>query len=262
MTPHRHRHRATILGLPVDHWTKEEFRRFLEQSFLSNRTHRVVTLNPEIALAAYEHPRYAATIRTADGVTPDGVGIVLAAWVTGQGGSRRHTGTDLLDAVCAIATARHQPVAFLLHTDGLTSPARLRTALQQRWPGLSVAIASIRPTGTIEPGLLRAIADHAPAALFVNFGHPVQEEWLAAHLDHFPSVRIAAGLGGAIDYCSGAVAPPPALVRRCGMEWMWRLLRQPKRFRRIIRATMVFPATMISVSIRRLFSSRAYYPAA
>lgn len=254
-SPH---HRAHILGLPVDHWTTAEFHEFVEQSFRGTRTKRIVTLNPEIALAAYEHPRYGANIRTADGVTPDGVGIVLAAWLTGQGRGRRHTGTDLLEVVCALAVQQRRSVAFLLHEHGLTSSAMLRTALHRRWPALSVAIAAVVPQGPLDPRLLRAIVDHAPVALFVNFGHPLQEEWLAAHLDHFPSVRIAAGLGGAVDYCSGAVHPPPALVRRCGLEWLWRLLRQPRRFRRIVRATVVFPWTCCVVSLRRMVAPHAH----
>ncbi|MBI4142472.1 WecB/TagA/CpsF family glycosyltransferase, partial [Candidatus Uhrbacteria bacterium] len=93
----------------------------------------------------------------------------------------------------------------------------------------------------VDPALVAALRDHAPVALMVGFGHPDQEEWIVRSLDQFPSVRLAVGVGGAVDYVSGAVPLPPLVARRYGLEWAWRLTRQPWRLRRIIRAVIEFP---------------------
>jgi len=205
-----------------------------------------VTLNPEIVLAARQDPRYAVIIRTADLVTVDGVGLALALRAMGHNVTPRITGTDVFEDLVALAVEEGKQVTFLLRADGLTSPPLLRAALSTRWPTLRYSVGVVDPTQPIDPALVRAIADDGPAILIVNFGHPAQERWIAEHLDWFRTVRIAVGIGGAMDYVAGAVPPPPLLVRRFGVEWAWRLLRQPRRWRRILRATIVFPAAIIA----------------
>lgn len=237
--------RATILGTPVDRCSRIEFRMFLQRAFASSRAHRIVTLNPEIALAARRDPRYAAAVRTADMLTIDGTGIALALRLMGYGMSERMTGTSVLEDICCLAAERGSGVAFLLRADGLTSPPLLRAALTQRWPTLRCAIAAVDPAQPVDAALVAAVNDAAPTCLIANFGHLVQEQWIVEHLDQFRSVRIAAGIGGAVDYFSGAVPRPPALVHRLGLEWAWRLVRQPWRFHRIIRAVIVFPCAVL-----------------
>lgn len=214
---------------------------FLQRAFVSSRAHRIVTLNPEIALAATRDPRYAAAVRTADILTIDGTGIALALRLMGHGIRERITGTSVLEDICGLAAERGSGVAFLLRADGLTSPLLLRAALTQRWPTLRCAIATVDPAQPVDAALVAAVNDAAPTCLIVNFGHLVQEQWTVEHLDQFRSVRIAAGIGGAVDYFSGAVPRPPRFACRLGLEWIWRLMRQPRRIRRIIRAVVVFP---------------------
>ncbi|MBI4434517.1 WecB/TagA/CpsF family glycosyltransferase [Candidatus Uhrbacteria bacterium] len=236
---------STILGTHVDRYTRLEFRMFLQRAASSSRVHRMVTLNPEIALAARRDPRYAATVRTADVVTIDGVGIALALRLCGGGPSERITGTHVLEDVCTLAMERESAVTFLLREDGLTSPPLLRAACSRRWPTLRCAIATVNPSLPIDASLVAAMNDAAPTYLLVNFGHPIQELWLTEHLDRFRSVRVAAGIGGAVDYLSGAAPRPPAPIHRLGLEWAWRLIRQPWRARRIARAAIVFPLMIV-----------------
>lgn len=248
--------RVRILGLPVDRCSRIEFRMFLRRALAAPSARRVVTLNPEIVLAARQDPRYAVTIRTADLVTVDGTGLALALRAMGHDVAGRITGTDVFEDLAALAVEEGRHVTFLLRADGLTSPPLLRAALTARWPALKYSVGVVDPTQPIDPALVRAIVDDAPTILVVNFGHPHQERWIAEHLDWFRTVRIAAGIGGALDYFAGAVPPPPQLVRRFGVEWAWRLLRQPRRWRRILRATIAFPAAVVQEFILRAITRR------
>lgn len=233
--------RSTILGIPVDRVSVVELRGFLRRAFAGNRTQRIVTLNPEIAVAAYRDGRYGSVVRTADLVTIDGVGVRFALRIRRRPVGDRITGTILLEEACALAAADNRTAVFLLRHDGLTAPPVLRATLKQRWPTLAVAIAAVDPERPLDAALARAMNDHAPALLVTNFGHPMQEQWIAEHVDQFPTVRVAFGVGGAIDYLTGSAPLPPEFVRRYGIEWLWRFVRQPWRIGRIATAIIRFP---------------------
>lgn len=236
--------RVRILGTPVDRCTRIEFRMFIRRSMSALSARRIVTLNPEIALQAWRDPRYGVAIRTADLLTIDGMGIALALRCFGFRGHGRITGSDVLHDLATFAQEEGKTIAFLLRDDGLTSPPLLRAALGKRWTSLRSTIGAVDVHQPIDPALARAMIDAAPDILIVNFGHPHQEQWLASHLDRFPSIRLAVGIGGALDYFSGTIPSPPHLVRAFGIEWLWRLLRQPYRLRRILRAVIVFPSAV------------------
>lgn len=251
-----HDRRTTILNIPVDLCSRLEFRMFLNRACASGRAHRVVTLNPEIILTAMECPRYASTIRTADCCTVDGVGLALALRILRRARPERITGIHVLEDMCATAAEEGRAIAILLRSDGLTAPPLLRAALHERWPDLRVAVATVQPSTETDSALRSALRDHTPEFLIVNFGHPIQEEWIARHIDEFPSIRVAVGIGGAVDYFTGAAAKPPESFARLGFEWAWRLFRQPRRWRRILRATIVFPYRVI----RGIFTERLRTP--
>jgi N-acetylglucosaminyldiphosphoundecaprenol N-acetyl-beta-D-mannosaminyltransferase len=81
----------------------------------------------------------------------------------------------------------------------------------------------------------------APEILLVGFGHPKQERWIANNLHQFPSVKIVVGVGGTFDVWAGRIFRAPKWLRALGLEWLWRLMQEPKRFRRIWNAVIVFP---------------------
>lgn len=243
MANHTHRIGA-VLGIPVDRMSPIELRAWLLRALAGTRTRRIVTLNPELAVFASRDRRYATVLRTADLITADGVGIALALRLLGYGAFDRLTGTDVIDAACAVAEEQGSPIAFLLRPDGLTAAPLLRSRLRDRWPELSVSIAAVDPRAPLDDAIRRAIMDAAPAFLVVGFGHPTQEQWITEYVDAFPSLRVVVGVGGAVDYLSGAIPQPPAMLRRYGLEWLWRLFRQPRRWRRIIDATAVFLAVV------------------
>ena len=89
------------------------------------------------------------------------------------------------------------------------------------------------------------IIDASPDILFVAFGHPKQEMWIAEHLKEIPSVKIAVGVGGSFDYISNLKKRPPLFIQKLGLEWLVRLLYEPKRILRIGTAVIVFPIIVV-----------------
>jgi len=243
--------KISILGVPIDAVTTDEALVKIAE-YLDGTTGRsVFTPNPEMLVMARKRSAFRAALRSADLAIPDGVGLLWAARFQGQRIPERVTGTDMVDAVCALAAARGSSI-FLF--GGQSDVAQRAAAeLKRRYPNLIVAGAvgggdvvrdengvPVLPFSTLE-----AINGAQPAVLFVALGHGKQEEWIKAHLSEFPSVRVAMGIGGAFDFIAGDARRAPAWARRVGLEWLARLVLQPWRIRRILNATVVFPCLVI-----------------
>jgi 8-oxo-dGTP pyrophosphatase MutT (NUDIX family) len=98
--------------------------------------------------------------------------------------------------------------------------------------------------------LMEGIRRAAPDVLVVALGHGQQEKWLERFLPACPSVRVALGVGGALDYLAGRVRRAPPLLRLLGLEWLWRLWCEPRRWRRMARATVIFPLNTLRWCVR------------
>ena len=223
-----------ILGLPVHGLTLPELvdrvRAWVRAE--PDRLHQIVTLNPEMVMAARRLPEFRATIEQADLVTADGVGIVLAARLLGRPLRGRVTGVDLVEA---LAAAGEPELALFLLGAAPGVAERAARRLEARYPGCRIAGAwagSPRPEESGE-ALIR-IAGARPAVLLVAYGAPAQELWIARHRHELEraGVVVAVGVGGAFDYLAGVVPRAPRPLRRLGLEWLYRLIRQPWRWRR------------------------------
>ncbi len=95
--------------------------------------------------------------------------------------------------------------------------------------------------------LSREINALGPDFLLVALGAPKQERWIRDNIDRIANVKVAIGIGGAIDYCAGHVRRAPTRVQRLGLEWMFRLFLQPERYRRMLKAVAVFPVMFLSI---------------
>ena len=95
--------------------------------------------------------------------------------------------------------------------------------------------------------LTREINALGPDFLLVALGAPKQERWIRANVDRIPNVKVAIGIGGALDYCSGNVRRAPKRMQGLGLEWLFRLVLQPERYRRIVKAVAVFPVMFLSI---------------
>lgn len=162
------------------------------------------------------------------------------------------TGVDLVWSISELAEQKKYPVYFL--GAGEMVAAIAAEVLQKKFPELKFVGAEsggeiANPQAT-DQDLVERINDAKPKILFIAFGHVKQEKWIFHHLDQLPSVKLAIGVGGALDYISGTVKRAPKFLQRAGLEWLYRLIKQPSRWKRILDATIVFPLLIV---IKKLF---------
>lgn len=234
--------RVRILGVPVDALTRREVLAQCEQMLGEPTLHHVVTANPELVLAASRDVSVREVLGKGSLVVTDGVGLLWAARRNGQHLSERIPGVELMCDLVRLAATRGQSV-FLVGGRGGVAPAAA-AKLRQEIPGARVTVFD-RAHSAEAPleELWIALAQARPAVLFVAYGQPRQELWIDTHRARLAAcgVRLAMGIGGAFDTISGRLPRAPQWMRRGGLEWLWRLLLEPWRFPRILRATVVFP---------------------
>lgn len=219
------------------------------------RLHQVCTVNPEFVMEARRNPPFRKLLNSASLATPDGVGIVLAARLQGIPVKGRATGVALVGRIAAMS-ARHGYKLFLLGAaEGVASEAAAE--LSRRYPGANIAGTYAGSPDATDFPQIKAILDQAqPDVLFVAYGAPRQDLWISENRACLPaSIRVAMGVGGVYDYLSGRVPLAPPMVRRIGLEWLYRLALQPWRWRRILRV-FAFAVLAMRASVRKRLTTR------
>lgn len=201
------------------------------QAHSSRSTRQVCTVNPEFIIEARRRPVFRRTLAAADLCTPDGVGVLWAARRAGVRLDERVTGSDAIYRLSERAAVQGWRVFFLGAAAGVAE--RAAAALTRLYPGLQVAGTF---AGSPAEGDWAQIRQRLAAAradlLFVAYGHPRQDIWIHQHRDELP-VAVAMGVGGAFDFVAGVTPRAPLWMQRLGLEWLFRLVRQPWRWRRM-----------------------------
>ena len=236
--------RQTIAGVPIDAVTfQEAAERAL--AFLSDgRQHMIVTPNPEMAVLAARDPGFKKILFSSSLALADGFGLRLAAWWERKQIPETITGVDFGLALAQIAEQKNCSLYFLGAGEGIAEKAA--SNLAHVYPNLRFAGASAESIRWIagkweeDAQLTERVAATEPDILFVALGHGKQERWIRDHLSRLPSVKIAIGVGGSLDYYSGRKRRAPHLFQVLHFEWLWRLFAEPWRTWRIFEATFVF----------------------
>jgi N-acetylglucosaminyldiphosphoundecaprenol N-acetyl-beta-D-mannosaminyltransferase len=171
----------------------------------------------------------------------DGIGIVLAGLLQGKR-IVRFPGVDLMHEILTIAERDGHTVYLAIKKDGLSSFEEIRTALLQKHPRLLI---DGRDVSVQEPWESYQLKAKSYQLLFCNFGAPAQELFLESLRAHPGDVRLAMGVGGSFDFLTGKQKRAPQCLRAIGLEWLWRLILQPSRFRRIWNALAIFPVKVL-----------------
>ena len=191
---------------------------------------QVVTLGTEMVVHAQRDARFRAIVNACALALCDTVGLLAVARWRGAALRDRVTGVELVERLCAGAVSTGLPVYFLGGASGVAADAA--AILKGRFPGLVVAGARDGFFGEAEGSAVAAsIAACGARVLFVGMGSPRQEYWLAEHLRE-TGCGVGIGVGGSFDVIAGRVRRAPAPVRRIGLEWLYRLVREPNRWRR------------------------------
>ncbi len=235
--------RLELLGVPVDRCSREQALAICAaalQAPAEDPPLQVVTLNPEMVMRARRDPELALAVRRARLVLADGMGVVWAARRVGSPLPERIPGVDFLGALCSLEAVGPDGVFLLGAGPGVAEAAGRQ--LVDRHPGLRVAgCASGSPADTEASALVQQVRESGARLLAVAFGVPAQEVWLGRHLRP-TGCRVGIGVGGSLDYLAGRVPRAPEWLRRAGLEWSFRLLRQPWRFPRMVRGSAFFLA--------------------
>ncbi|MBI3255733.1 MAG: WecB/TagA/CpsF family glycosyltransferase [Candidatus Andersenbacteria bacterium] len=231
-----------------------EFAALCEKWLITNSFHHVVTLNPEMVVMAEGDKTFLKALQAADIRVPDGSGIIWAHWyVRSQFWSlfwslvafsfrsvERVTGVETMVMLSDLASRGGQSIYLL---GGTTSQAAKTAAyLKKRYPNLEISVSAPH-TATLggPPEILLDIQAKKPDILLVAYGAPIQTVWIEEMRGRLPSVKIAVGVGGAFAIISEERPRAPRVLRKYNLEWLWRLILEPRRIRRIWRATVEFP---------------------
>jgi len=201
--------------------------------------HLVVTVNPEFIVAAQKNSEFKRILNQADLSTADGSGLVWAAKFLAGEKLERVTGVDLADKLLSGVC----PQAKIYLLGGAPGVAKTVQA------GYTENVIGAEDGGKLVPNNLelennQAAIERINASganiLLAAFGQVKQEIWLVNNLPKLPNIKVAIGVGGTFDYLSGRAKRPPKWLRNLGLEWLYRLIKEPKRWRRIWNATAVF----------------------
>lgn len=214
----------------------------------------ITTPNPEILVYASHHLGYKNKLNSANVALVDGIGLLLGSWLMGRSLKSRITGVDFMEKLCMASREKPMSMGFLGGRSGVAE--RTVERLLRKYPWLNIVfvaeewsesgftnkfvssskyqVVSSKNEKTKEDIHATKYMIHNTKEidiLFVAFGFPKQEEWIYENLPKIP-VKAAMGVGGAFDYLSGEVPRAPKLVRSLGLEWLFRLIVQPWRWRR------------------------------
>ena len=252
----RRRVRCDVLGAPIDVVSWQEAVDRIASWSKMRQSRMVVLCNVHSVVTVRSDPEFAAAIERADLAAPDGMPVAWRLRRSGYANQQRIDGPGLMLRSCERAAADGTPI-FLLGSTSATLE-RLRARLAERYPRLKIAGTASPPYSPAlaqarEPALLERIRGSGAGIVFVSLGCPKQEKWMASNVEKLNLVMM--GVGAAFDFHAGVVERAPVWMQDCGLEWLHRLARDPRRlWRRYLTTNSRFVYEVIN---ERLHRSRA-----
>ena len=221
-----------ILGLKVNKVTMGEALAFIDDALKKDGLTRVITLNAEIAYGAYGDEKLTTLINNADLVTPDGSGILWAAARYGETVNERVCGIDLLEELLKKYGDGSHGFYFLGAKPEVASLAAAK--IRETYPNLKFCGYHHGYFGKDNSeDMAEVIAKSGADILIVAMGAPFQDHWLAAYGERC-KVKVGIGVGGSLDVIAGAAKRAPDFFQKYRLEWFYRLLKEPSRFKRTL----------------------------
>jgi N-acetylglucosaminyldiphosphoundecaprenol N-acetyl-beta-D-mannosaminyltransferase len=261
-------HKIEIAGIKFDPITYDLALEAINSFVSGDNKHIIVTPNPEMVLDANENKELAEVLNSASLSIPDGIGILWASYYLSLPDKKtvrekyfqllsslldiflfpkkirkifqeRVTGSDLFNKI--IEKSQDKKWRIFLLGAGVGVGKRAIDNLLKKYPGAIFAGSySGSPSIDEENEICDMINITKPDIIFVAYGSPAQEMWISRNLRKLTTVKVAIGVGGAIDFASGKIKRAPLLLQKIGLEWAWRLINEPSRIKRIWKATYVF----------------------
>jgi N-acetylglucosaminyldiphosphoundecaprenol N-acetyl-beta-D-mannosaminyltransferase len=235
-----------IFGIPIHRVDMRKAVEILKEYLKEDRIHLVATPNAEIIMMAQEDEEYKEILNETDLNVPDGSGVVFASKVFNKPLKERVAGFDLMMEFIRWA-AFHDVSIYLLGA----KPEVVESAksnLERSYPSIKIVGVHHGYFDEKEEGkVIEDINAKSPDVLFVALGAPKQEKWIYKNKDKL-KVKIAMGVGGSFDVIAGKAKRAPVIYRRLGLEWLYRLIKEPWRYKRM----MALPKFAFKVIFARL----------
>lgn len=213
----------------------------LQEKIAMNEQCQVITANPEIVMLACKDDYFASILKSAEFVFADGTGVVWAGRKKGVNVPERVTGFDLTQELFKVADKNHYRVFFFGAADGVAKKTAQDTAL--KYPGICIAGSRNGFFSSADNAeIIEQINDAMPDILLVALGAPKQEKWVYENRKSLKA-KVILCVGGSFDVMVGNVRRAPVFMQKMGLEWFYRLLRQPSRVARVA----VIPKFIIKV---------------
>jgi N-acetylglucosaminyldiphosphoundecaprenol N-acetyl-beta-D-mannosaminyltransferase len=219
--------------------------------------HQVVTLNATMLYRATRDEGFRRLVNSASLVTADGMGTMLVARILGTSLPEKVSGVDLVDRLCAGCAKAGVRLFFFGAGPGIAEVAAAK--LSAKYPDLQIAGLQHGYYDPLqEPAMIKAVRSAGAQLLLVALGSPRQENWISRHLRE-SGATVGIGIGGALDVYAGRARLAPEWVRRAGLEWAYRLAREPRRWRVVLTLPLVLLLALrerLSSMLRMVFGKK------
>lgn len=232
-----------------------ELEEVLEDALSKSTCTKIATPNPEFILQAKKDKSFFNLLKRSEILLPDGVGIRYAfAALTDDKLKHRHSGVDAVELLVKLAEKTQSKILFF---GGDPSVAEIAAAkLKEKYPNAPLDFFDPGPIEgnttrvQLSESLIDVIERKFPQILVIALGQGKQEQFAKEITEALPNIKITIGVGGAFDMIAEVLPRAPEWMQRTGLEWVWRLILEPKRFNRIYRAVIAFPITVAWDSIK------------
>jgi len=224
--------KINILGVNVDNVTMEDALSRVMGFLDEDAPHAVFTPNSEIIMVAYKDEEFCKELNDASLIVPDGIGVVYASRILKAPLPERVAGFDLASNLIESLKDGEKSFYFFGGKPGVAETAKEN--LLEKYPKLNICgLSDGYYDEEKEKAIIEDIKNKKPDVLFVCLGAPKQEKWINEHKDEL-GVKVLMGIGGSLDVFAGTVERAPEFYQKHGLEWLYRLLKQPSRFIRML----------------------------
>ncbi len=244
--------KTDILGIKINIATIDSTIQSITQMVSTRLPHYVVPINPEMIMAAQTNGEFRDIINNASLGLPDGVGVVIASRILGNPIKKRVTGVDTMKQLAIVAKAKNWKMFLLGAAPGVADIVKEK--LEMEIPGIQiVGTFAGSPHQDEEEKICTMVTSLNPDILLVAFGFPKQELWVNRNLKRL-KVPVVMCVGGTFDFIAGKSPRAPKWMQNLGLEWSYRLLKEPWRWRRML----ALPRFAIAVLSKKILNMGKY----
>ncbi|MDA3802963.1 MAG: WecB/TagA/CpsF family glycosyltransferase [Patescibacteria group bacterium] len=244
---------TSVLGIKINKINLKNLLKQIDIFVHSSKNAYIVTPNPEIILSANKDEELFYILNKADISLADGFGVIIASCLKGHR-VKRITGSNLTPLILDRAEKSNWKILVVNNDKGLSDKLDIENYLNYNHPKLKHLVLDVDRESNLNKDNLEIINKFSPQIMFCTFGSPYQEKFIFFNKDKIKNLRLSLAIGGSFDFLTKKIRRAPKILQKIGLEWLFRLIKQPKRIKRIYRATFVF----LSKTIKARFNHFQY----